>query len=259
MDAPTLAAVMGNVIPLSTYTRYVEAFNNAMVAAGCTNVARAAMWCAQLGHESVGLKYMEEIASGAAYEGRRDLGNTQPGDGKRFKGRGPIQLTGRANYGAFGRWAHAQGLVASDDYFQRNPLLLADPHWGLLAASWYWTVARTQLNAQSDRGDILAATKSINGGTNGLADRTARWNRARTFGTRLLPTAPPQEDTLSAQFETDARAWRKQDDQLEKDLRGDLHLKQLEIDGIRDDVKAMSAKVDKLITALTNAQAGKQP
>src|SRR5699024_3011785 len=70
----------------------------AMRAANITNVNRAAMFAAQLGHESVGLQYMEEIASGAAYEWRQDLGNVYAGDGVRFKGSGPIQLTGRNNF-----------------------------------------------------------------------------------------------------------------------------------------------------------------
>ncbi len=68
---------------------------------------RESAFLAQLAHESAELRYMEEIASGSAYEGRRDLGNTRPGDGKRYKGRGPIQLTGRANYQKYG---HLLGL-----------------------------------------------------------------------------------------------------------------------------------------------------
>lgn len=185
MDAPTLATAMGCTRAVAD--RYVVDFNIALLAAQCTTVNRAAMFCAQVGHESAGLRYMEEIASGAAYEGRRDLGNTQPGDGRRFKGRGPIQLTGRHNYGLFSRWAHAQGLVASPDYFVRNPAVVATSRWGFLAASWYWTVARPRLNAQADAGDLVAATRSINGGTNGLADRRVRWNRCRGLGTRVLP------------------------------------------------------------------------
>ena len=91
MDAQTLREVMGGGLPDGGYTRLIDGFNNAMREAGITNVNRAAMWCAQLGHESVGLLYMREIASGAEYEGRSDLGNVYRGDGVKFAGRGPIQ------------------------------------------------------------------------------------------------------------------------------------------------------------------------
>lgn len=187
MDAATLATAMG--CSRDVANRYAADFAIALLAANCTTVNRAAMFCAQIGHESAGLRYMEEIASGAAYEGRRDLGNTVAGDGKRFKGRGPIQLTGRHNYGLFSRWAHGRGLVDSADYFVRNPTAVATSRWGFLAASWYWTVARPKLNAQADAGDIVAATRSINGGTNGLADRRARWERCRRLGNALLASA----------------------------------------------------------------------
>jgi predicted chitinase len=186
MDPDTLAEVMGRTAGVN-YTAYVDPFNAALRAAQCTTPRRAAMFCAQIGHESLGLYYMQEIASGAAYNGRADLGNLQPGDGPRFKGRGPIQLTGRANYGAFSRWCHRLGLVDTDDYFVRNPALVATARWGFLAASWYWTVARPALNDHADADDIVAATKAVNGGTNGLADRTSRWKRALAMGTRLLP------------------------------------------------------------------------
>ncbi len=76
---------------------YAPHMNEAMLKGDITTLRRAQYWIAQLAHESVDLRYFEEIASGAAYEGRRDLGNTRPGDGRRFKGRGPIQLTGRSN------------------------------------------------------------------------------------------------------------------------------------------------------------------
>lgn len=179
MDAQTLRKAMGNNnIP----SDYVAHFNAAMRAADITNQRRAAMWCAQIGHESVGLHYMEEIASGAAYEGRSDLGNVYPGDGIRFKGRGPIQLTGRTNYRSFTRWCRSKGLSSHD--FEASPHLVGTPRWGFLAAAWYWSSARPQLNALSDSGDLEGATRAINGGLNGLQDRRARYQRA--MGMNLL-------------------------------------------------------------------------
>lgn len=129
---------------------------------------RLAHFMGQCAHESGGFIYMEEIASGAAYEGRADLGNTQPGDGKRYKGRGPIQLTGRANYRAFGRE------VGID--FESHPELVSHPSIGLLAAVRYWN--SRNLNAKADANDLIGITKAINGGTNGLHDRTERTAKA---------------------------------------------------------------------------------
>ena len=183
MDATTLARAMGGT---ADYDALVGPMNQAMRAANITTPARAAMWCAQIGHESVGLRYMEEIASGAAYEGRRDLGNTQPGDGRRFKGRGPIQLTGRNNYRAFTRWARAAGHTTRG--VEAEPHRLSEPRWGFLAATYYWVAARPHLNGLADAGDLEGATRAINGGTNGLADRRARYQRCLALGAALLPT-----------------------------------------------------------------------
>lgn len=128
------------------------------------NPFRLAHFMAQVAHESGNFKWMEEIASGAAYEGRKDLGNVAPGDGKLFKGRGPIQLTGRANYKRFGE---RLGFA-----FEEHPEMVAFPSVGLLVACEYWK--DHGLNAKAGDDDILAVTKAINGGTNGLADRTAQ-------------------------------------------------------------------------------------
>lgn len=130
---------------------------------------RLAHFMGQCAHESGGFRYMEEIASGAAYEGRADLGNTQPGDGKRYKGRGPIQLTGRANYRAFGRE------VGID--FEAHPEIVAFPSIGLMAAVRYWN--SRGLNAKADADDLLGITKAINGGTNGLEDRKVQTAKAK--------------------------------------------------------------------------------
>lgn len=123
----------------------------------------------QCGHESGGFRYMEEIASGAAYEGRADLGNTQPGDGRRFKGRGPIQLTGRANYRRVGR------KIGID--LERHPEIVSHPSIGLLVGCVYWS--DRQLNVKADADDLLGLTRAINGGTNGLEDRRRRTAQAK--------------------------------------------------------------------------------
>lgn len=130
---------------------------------------RLAHFMAQLSHESGGFRYMEEIASGAAYEGRKDLGNTQPGDGKRYKGRGPIQLTGRLNYRTYGR---ALGFD-----FENHPEIVAIPSVGLLVACAYWSTHR--LNALADGDDVMAITRRVNGGTNGLEDRKRYLEKAK--------------------------------------------------------------------------------
>ena len=194
MKAAILAQAMGNRWSLTDYERYAPGFNEAMLAAGCTTVRRAAMWCAQLGHESAGLLYMEEIASGSAYEGRADLGNTQAGDGVRFKGRGPIQVTGRANYTAVSAWAYAHDLVPTARFFVDNPAQLASDRYGFIGPVWYWTVARSDINALCDAGDLTTVTRRINGGTNGIDDRRSRYNRCLALGEAILPT---EGDTMS--------------------------------------------------------------
>lgn len=124
---------------------------------------RLAHFLAQLCHESGSFRYMEEIASGRAYEGRKDLGNIQPGDGPRYKGRGPIQITGRANYRRYGR------RIGID--IERHPEIAALPSIGLHLSLEYWKV--NGLNTLADADDVKAITRLINGGYNGLADRQA--------------------------------------------------------------------------------------
>jgi len=161
--------------------------NTALRLAGCTTVKRAAMFCAQIGEESISLTAPTELASGAEYEGRADLGNTHPGDGVRFKGRGFIQITGRFNYGELSRWAHAKGLAPSATYFIDQPGQLATDKYVWLGPIWYWTVARP-MNHLADAGNIEDATRAINGGLNGIADRTNRWHLCLKLGNAILPT-----------------------------------------------------------------------
>lgn len=135
------------------------------------NANRLAHFMAQLMHESGSFRYMEEIASGQAYEGRADLGNTQPGDGKLFKGRGPLQITGRANYRKFGR------AIGID--LERHPHLAAIPSIGLHLALEYWESRK--INAMADADDVAAVTRAVNGGLNGLIDRKAHLAKMRAL------------------------------------------------------------------------------
>jgi putative chitinase len=135
---------------------------------------RMAHFLAQVGHESADLLYQEEIASGRAYEGRRDLGNTQPGDGVRFKGRGLIQLTGRSNYRDFGASRGEDFLTAG-----RERRVALEPELAADAVGWYWETRG--INAPADRDDVRTVTRLINGGFNGLEDRKERLARAKFF------------------------------------------------------------------------------
>jgi predicted chitinase len=131
---------------------------------GITDPKQQAIMMGQLAHESGGFTQMRELASGDAYEGRSTLGNTQQGDGRKFKGRGFIQLTGRSNYAAAGK---ALGLDLVN-----NPELAAEPKIAAKIATWY-TMKRVDKKALA-AGDVVGVTKSINGGVNGLDDRIAR-------------------------------------------------------------------------------------
>ncbi|CAF1650790.1 unnamed protein product [Rotaria magnacalcarata] len=159
------------IMPLNKHPEYLIHINNALVEGNINMPARKAAFLAQLAHESGQLRYMKEIASGEAYEGREDLGNNQPGDGKLFKGRGPIQLTGRANYAAAGK---DLGLDLVN-----NPELVETPEVGFRTSVWFWN--KRQLNKLADRNtlkDFRNITKKINGGNNGSADREKYWKQA---------------------------------------------------------------------------------
>lgn len=129
---------------------------------------REAAFLAQIGHESGQLLYVKELASGAAYEGRTDLGNTMPGDGVRFKGRGLIQITGRTNYVA--------AMMELDLDCVEHPELLEEPINAARSAGWFWFTHG--LNELADVGDFIKITRKINGGTNGLEDRQQLYAKA---------------------------------------------------------------------------------
>jgi len=105
-----------------------------------------------------------------------------------------IQITGRHNYGRFSQWAYDKGLVPTPSYFVENPTELSDWKWAFVGAAWYWTVERPDINSLCDRGDVVNVTYRINGGQNGIDDRTRRWNLALAQGNALLELLTPQEE-----------------------------------------------------------------
>lgn len=157
---------------LSTVKRslYLPLLNAAMEEFEINTPLRMAAFVAQLSHESAQLRYFEEIASGKAYEGRKDLGNVFAGDGEKYKGRGPIQLTGRMNYRDAGKELNIE--------LEANPILAAAPEVGFRTAGWFWK--RKALNSLADVGEFKAITKKINGGFNGLEERIKYYTVAKS-------------------------------------------------------------------------------
>lgn len=200
--AQVLSNAMGHGVSLDRYRQLLPAVTACLHDCDCTTVERIGMWIAQIGHESAGLKYMEEIASGAAYEGRADLGNTEPGDGVRFKGRGPIQVTGRHNYTRLSQWAFDNGLVPTPTFFVDDPAQLASDTYGFIGVTWYWTTQRP-MNDAADARDIEQASVYVNGRNpntgraNGIEDRISRYNRALGMGDQLLTLITGGDDELA--------------------------------------------------------------
>lgn len=151
---------------------FAPALNTAMQRYQIVGTKRVAAFIAQIGHESGQLVYVHEIwgptPAQAKYEGRKDLGNTVPGDGLKYRGRGLIQITGRANYAACGE---ALGLDLIN-----QPELLEQPKNACLSAAWFW--ATNGLNTLADADKFEAITRRINGGLNGQADRLKLWSKA---------------------------------------------------------------------------------
>lgn len=148
---------------------FLAPLNAAMQEFQINTPARQAAFLAQIAVESGELRYVLEIASGAAYEGRLGLGNTQPGDGMRYKGRGLIQITGRSNYEQCGK-ALGVDLIT-------NPEQLETKDLACRSAAWFWL--SHGLNELADAGDFERITRRINGGTNGAQQRREYHARAR--------------------------------------------------------------------------------
>lgn len=151
---------------------FLPELNEAMEEFGIDTPIRQAAFVAQLAHESGSFRYVKELASGEAYEFRQDLGNTVSGDGVRYKGRGCIQITGRANYAAC-----SEALYGDQNILLSNPEMLETVNGACHSAAWFWK--SRGLNELADAGAFRTVTKRINGGFNGLADRMAFYERAK--------------------------------------------------------------------------------
>lgn len=175
------------IMPRVNADRWLDPLIRTMFEFEIIDPKRQAAFLAQIAHESGECRFVQEMATGKGYEGRFDLGNTEPGDGPRFKGRGLIQTTGRKNY-------HNTGKALGADLIA-HPERLEEPELAARSAGWFWTVgagmnlsafARSggvpdgvNLNDLADLEDFKRITMAINGGLNGYDERLAYWNRAK--------------------------------------------------------------------------------
>lgn len=167
-------AELRSIMPLAgkLADMFAMPLTSAMDEFGIDTPQRRACFIAQVAHESGQLRFTREMwgptPAQRGYEGRVDLGNTYPGDGFRYRGRGLIQITGRANYAACGAMLGFDVL--------NNPELLEGPTLASRSATWFWQ--RHGLNGLADKDDQGEICKRINGGTNGLAERLAFYRAA---------------------------------------------------------------------------------
>lgn len=155
---------------------FLEQLNEYMPRYEINTPARICAFIAQIAHESGQFRYTREIwgptAAQKRYEGRKDLGNVYQGDGKRYMGRGLIQITGRANYASC-----SVALTGTPDALINTPELLSTPAYATESACWFWK--DRGLNELADTGDFQRITKRINGGLTGLKEREGYWERAK--------------------------------------------------------------------------------
>jgi len=175
MDAATLVKAMPN-LKSDDAARLIDACNRAMLLGEITTQKRAAMFLAQVGHESSSLRFTEEISPKPHAKYRPYIGRTF------------MQITWKTNYAAFGTWCVSKNLLTDRNHFVDNPTELAADKWAWLGAVWYWTVARSTLNHVSDQGDVREATRLINGKKlHGLQERQDRYDLCISLGDAILP------------------------------------------------------------------------
>lgn len=195
LTVETLDLVVGRKVDRVNAGSLIQAIGD-YPAAGLDQPHRLAQLLPQVIHESVGFRHVAEIwgptAAQRRYEGRVDLGNTEPGDGPKFRGYGLIQNTGRANSTGFRDWCWANDLPAPD--FAERPEKQAEAPWSGLVAVWFWM--SRDLNRFADDGNIEWITRRINGGLNGYADRL-KWHWRTSLA--LLGYRPKVEEVRKFQ------------------------------------------------------------
>jgi putative chitinase len=169
MSTESVAAKMG------ASPEMAKAIEDTCIEFGISSTLAKAHFIAQIAHESGNFKYTKEIwgptPAQKRYEGRADLGNVNPGDGSKFRGRGLIQITGRANYTAYSRFVYGDNrCVSFPEMLERQPD-------AAMCAGWFWVERGCQRFAEED--DVVGLTKRINGGLNGLDDRIAKTEKAK--------------------------------------------------------------------------------
>jgi putative chitinase len=173
------AAILKLIAPTAkaTILNDLEVYlTDALVKYGIDTERRIVHFLAQAAHESAGFRTLQEYASGAEYQGRHDLGNTHPGDGIRFKGRGIFQLTGRANYAEMSKKLGVD-LIA-------HPELAASGKISVLTACEYWNSRKISHLADVD--SVREVTRKINGGLNGLAQREAYLTKTKRYINEIM-------------------------------------------------------------------------
>jgi putative chitinase len=174
--------------PKTVREEILPVINKTCLAYNTTNQFRLAAFLATLAVESGEFRYQEEIASGSAYEGRQDLGNTQKGDGKRFKGRGRIQITGRKNYQLYTEYLRKQKHLPFVD-FTLNPQQLAKEPYATDSACWFFAVL-IDGNQLADKRQFLEIQLRVNGGRKRSPPRPNHWKERKAYyekGLQILP------------------------------------------------------------------------
>lgn len=177
LTTETLVAITGTEAFESRKAAFADRLNTFAIAQ--TAPHRLAQLLAQVLHESMAFRHVREIwgptRAQLGYEGRADLGNVRPGDGRRFLGRDLIQCTGRDNYRALTQWVR-EVLDPNAPDFEEEPELLEGDDWLGIAVIWYWTTRVSAAHVEA--GNIEMVTRQVNGGLNGYAERLRRYDRS---------------------------------------------------------------------------------